>query len=272
MKENIVYYQKETEHVIIDSVPFKFEFASSLLDFLYLDLSGVDCLQRLIDAHIYFRMLDLRNSDIRETLSCAKKLQKFLETLFSDVFDILPENEPIQERMTKYLSAHKKNARFAFGQLTTGFAQVDDNVFAETLSPTNFEEIVEFFVREFIRRDLHFRRCKCCGKYFAMTVHANTEYCDRPFGNSGKTCRESGAIRIYRTKILADAIVIAFNRAYKKHFAWIRYKKITKEEFYEWSERARAARDKYTAIRDASDDDNVRIGALEDFEQWLRDN
>jgi hypothetical protein len=141
------------------------------------------------------------------------------------------------------------------------YEQVEPSVFAE-VHPKSVEEIVEFFVRECLRRGLWFRRCNSCGKYFALTGYSNTEYCDRLFGDSDKTCKEAGAVRLYRTKIIADPKIQAYNRAYKKRFAWIKYKKISKEAFYEWSERARVQRDRCLAGEIS----------LEELERWLKDS
>ena len=51
-----------------------------------------------------------------------------------------------------------------------------------------------------------------------------------------------------------------FRREYKKRFAWIKAERITKDEFYAWSEKAREKRDEC---------DQQKI-TLEEFEAWLR--
>jgi len=192
--------------------------------------------------------------------------------VFSDVFDVLPTEKSIQEKLMEYLSAGDDTFRFSFSALSTAYEQVEPGVFTEVLYPNSMEEIAEFFVRECIRRELRFRRCKSCGKFFALTGYANTEYCDRLFGDSSKTCKEAGAVRLYRTKVTADPVIQAYNKAYKKRFAWIKYKKITKEAFYEWSELARAERDKCLAKREATKDGDTKLRALEELEQWLKDS
>ena len=227
-----VYCTENAEHFISPDAVGTYDFAASLLDFLYLDLSGQT-------EHIYFDMLGLGTETER-----MAALQKKLETLFSAVFDVMPEGKRMPEKLAEYTAAHDASDRFSFSVLSTGYEQVERGAFTEILYPNSIEEIVEFFVREILQRELRFRRCKSCGKYFALTGYSNTEYCDRLFGGSGKTCKEAGAVRLYRTKITADPVVRAFNKEYKKRFAWIKYKKITNEAFYEWSERARVERDK----------------------------
>jgi len=263
-----IYCAKDTEYFILaDNANKQHPFAESLLDFLYLDLSRQDT-----TSHIYFAILvynQLSDAKKKRLLAAAASLQHRLETLFSDVFDVLPTEKPLQEKLTEYMSADDDTARFAFSAISTAYEQVESGIFTEVLYPNSMEEIVEFFVRECLRRELRFRRCKSCGKFFALTGYANTEYCDRLFGGSGKTCKEAGAVRLYRTKITADPVIQAYNKEYKKRFAWIKYKKITKEAFYEWSEQARAERDKCMAKREATNDGDTKLQALKELENWL---
>ena len=265
-----VYCTENEEHFISRDAVRTYDFAASLLDFLYLDLSQPDAL-----SHIFFSAFDiiqLSDTKKRRLITESTALQKKLETLFDHVFDVLPEGKRMPEKLAAYAAAHDDSDRFSFSVISTGYEQVERGAFTEILYPNSVEEIAEFFVREILRRDLRFRRCKSCGKYFALTGYANTEYCDRLFGGSGKTCKEAGAVRLYRTKITADPVVRAFNKEYKKRFAWIKYKKITKEAFYEWSERARIERDKCLAKRDATTDGDAKLRALEELEHWLRDS
>lgn len=104
------------------------------------------------------------------------------------------------------------------------------------------------------------RKCKSCGKYFSVTGYANTEYCDREFQNSGKSCKEVGAVWLLQNKLSTDPVHKAYSRAYKTHFARIKYGKITKEEFTICSEKAREMRDK-TLAGEIS---------LTNFGQWLK--
>lgn len=265
-----IYNTTDEEHFIHQKTARTNSFATSLLDFLYLNLSQPDAL-----THIFFSVFDIEQlSDEKKKRLIAEStaLQKKLGTLFSNIFDVMQDGKPMTEKLSEYFTAHNASDRFSFSVLSTGYEQVERGAFTEILYPNSVEEIVEFFVREVLRRELRFRRCKSCGKFFALTGYSNTEYCDRLFGDSGKTCKEAGAVRLYRTKITADPVVRAFNKEYKKRFAWIKYKKITKEAFYEWSERARIERDKCMAKREATTDGDTKLRALKELEQWLRDN
>ncbi len=255
-----IYFTKDEEHFVTNDAVLANPFATSLADFLYLDFSQDDAW-----SHTFFSGVDvdrLTAAKKKQLIAEATVLQKKLGTLFDAVFDAIHTEHTMQENLAWYLQARDIDPRFSFSDLTVRYERMQLNLFAEVLYPKSIEEIAEFFVRECLRRELRFRRCKSCGKYFALTGYSNTEYCDRLFGNSDKTCKEAGAVRLYRTKIIADPKIQAYNRAYKKRFAWIKYKKISKEAFYEWSERARVQRDRCLAGEIT----------LENLEKWLREN
>ena len=52
---------------------------------------------------------------------------------------------------------------------------------------------------------------------------------------------------------------MAYGKAYKKRFAWIKYGEITQEAFYEWSEQARK-------MREQCADGKI---SPEEFNEWL---
>ena len=73
----------------------------------------------------------------------------------------------------------------------------------------------------------------------------------------------SSIVPIYLKKVFADdPIFKAYRKEYKKRFAWIKAGRITDEQFYAWSEKAREEKKKC----------DREIISLEDFQQWLRDS
>ena len=74
--------------------------------------------------------------------------------------------------------------------------------------------------------------------------------------------REIGAFRQWTKKQTDDPIFKAYRKEYKKRFAWIKAGRITDEQFYAWSEKAREEKKKC----------DREIISLEDFQQWLRDS
>jgi hypothetical protein len=246
-----------------------------------------DDLDTLSKVHVYFEFLRLEwlnkleqaekkgFQDIVDLLPCKKlthlpinlaTIQRQLMALWNHVLDILSSDEPMQKKMADYYNPEKYRKPispevFEFQPLHTSFEAVNSTVFTEVLYPKSIYDIIDFFVRECIRREVRFRVCKYCNQFFALTGHANTEYCDRPLDSEGHTCKEMGALRLWEKKKAETPALKAYSKAYKKRFAWIKYGKITKEAFYEWSEEARKKRE--LCIKGGM--------TLEEFRAWLDD-
>ena len=175
-------------------------------------------------------------------------IQRELMALWNHVLDILTPDEPMQKKMADYYNPKRDRKLtepgvFEFKPLNINFEAVDKKTFTEILYPKSIYDIIDFFVRECIRQEMRFRVCKHCNKYFALTGHINTEYCDRPLDNEGHTCKEMGALRLWEKKKADTPALKAYSKEYKRRFAWIKYGRIPKEAFYEWAEEARKRRD-----------------------------
>ena len=90
----------------------------------------------------------------------------------------------------------------------------------------------------------------------------SAEYCERPVKYGEQRCREIGEFRQWTKKQTDDPIFKAYRKEYKKRFAWIKAGRITDEQFYAWSEKAREEKKKC----------DREIISLEEFQQWLRDS
>ena len=99
-----------------------------------------------------------------------------------------------------------------------------------------------FILAEYIRRDLRFRVCKFCGRYFGIMGNTRLEFCDRLIDGSTKTCKEMGSLRLYEKRKLEEPAIKEYKRSYKAHNARVRYGTMTKAEFTAWSKEARAKR------------------------------
>jgi hypothetical protein len=58
----------------------------------------------------------------------------------------------------------------------------------------------------------------------------NTEYCDRPIDDKGRTCKDMGAINVWTEKRKDDEVFKVYRREYKKRFGWIKAGKIEQDE------------------------------------------
>ena len=131
--------------------------------------------------------------------------------------------------------------------------------FADTLNTERAEDFTQFILAEYIRRDLRFRVCKFCGRYFGIMGNTRLEFCDRLIDGSAKTCKEMGSLRLYEKRKLEEPAIKEYKRSYKAHNARIRYGLMTREEFNTWSQEARRKRDDCVAGK----------LSLEEFVAWL---
>jgi len=218
----------------------------------YFELARIEWDQRLekVADQSYNEIFNLLPyKKITHIPSDIQTMQSQIKSLLLSVLDILSPDEPVQKKMVDYIHEIRQTygvniSVFEFTGLATTFEQVDPAHCTEVLRPKNVHEIVEFFLRACVQREQRFRVCKNCRKYFALSGYTNTEYCDRFYGDTGKTCKEIGALNTWQKKRTENPVVNAYSKAYKKRFAWIKYHKTTKEAFYEWSEQARDLRDK----------------------------
>jgi hypothetical protein len=129
----------------------------------------------------------------------------------------------------------------------------------EVLYPDTVIDLHKFIMAQYLQMNIKFKTCKSCSSYFAVMGNSKAEYCNRLMAGSEKTCRQAGSMRIYQSKKLKDPINQAYTKAYKTRNARIRYGRMTREEFENWSAEAREYRDKCLA------------GLLDfsEFEKWL---
>lgn len=111
-----------------------------------------------------------------------------------------------------------------------------------------YRHVGDFMFAEFsdlLRGKLAIKKCINCGRFFVMNSHYSTDYCNNTApGETTKTCREIGAQNTYREKVKQDPILLAYQRAYKTHYARITSGKLSKAQFLSWLDYANELRDK----------------------------
>lgn len=172
------------------------------------------------------------------------------------------EQFPVLSFSKVTLSCQVKGAGgfFPYDDWLTATQKTDyQDTITELLETESPEEYVNFILYRYITENLRFRVCKYCGRYFGIMGNSKVEYCDRLIEGSTKTCRETGAFRIYTARRMEDPAVREYKRSYKAHNARIRYGLMTREEFSAWSQEARKKRDLCVAGK----------LSLDDFVSWL---
>lgn len=241
-------------------------------------------LDTIAPQHIYFELLRLEWQDRLERLkwrgdetpsqllprkelthipATVSTMQEQIKTLFTYVLDLdTSPREPVQKKMVRYYNYRGEDqlSTFQFQPQSMSFEVIDRQTFTEVLYPKNIYDIIDYFVRECVKREQPVRICKNCKRYFAISGRISAEYCDRPIDDKGRTCKDMGAINLWNEKRKDDDIFKVYRREYKKRFGWIKAGKIEQEEFYAWSEKAREEKTRC---------DNGEI-SLQEFTEWLK--
>lgn len=121
----------------------------------------------------------------------------------------------------------------------------------------NTEEQIRFELFKVIQNNFTINKCENCGRLFIPITTSNNQnqkgrndqkYCNNLYLDTGKTCREIGALNKQKEKVQNSAILKEYNREYKRmHGLHYNHTKEFKEkQFKEWSKKARKLRDSYT--------------------------
>lgn len=121
----------------------------------------------------------------------------------------------------------------------------------------NTEEQIRFELFKVIQNNFTINKCENCGRLFIPTTTSNNpnqkgrndqKYCNNLHLDTGKICKEIGAIYKQKEKVQKSSILKEYNREYKRmHGLHYNHTKEFKEkQFKEWSKRARRLRDTYT--------------------------
>ena len=201
------------------------------------ELLRLDWLERLdmVDSTAPGDFQDLLpHKKISHLCSSIDTMQKQIKGLIAQVLDMDGEKKPVSEKMVAYYNTEGGDTlnTFRFQPQTMSFEVIDHKVFAEVLYPRDIYELIDFYVRECVKREVRMRVCKNCLRYFVVTGKASTEYCGRICDSKGRTCREMGAINTWTQRKQGDDVFKEYRREYKKRFARINAGKLTKSAFY----------------------------------------
>ena len=206
----------------------------------------------------------LPHKKLSHLCSSIDTMQKQIKGLIAQALDMDGEKKSVSEKMVAYYNAEGNDTlyTFQFQPQPVNFEVIDRRIFAEVLYPRDIYDLIDFHVRECVKREVKMRVCKNCLRYFAVTGKASMEYCDRICDSKGRTCREIGAINTWTQRKQSDEVFKEYRREYKKRFARINAGRLTKSAFYAWSEEARKRKE---------DCDNGVISP-EEFSRWLKES
>ncbi len=121
----------------------------------------------------------------------------------------------------------------------------DENGKAALFERMTFTRLLDFLYTDFFKGILKScvpKQCKLCGQYFLLEKGFHYEYCDGVF-EGGQTCREIGATRSFKEKTESNDVWKLHQRAYKKYYARVLKKTMSKPEFTAWADFAERLRD-----------------------------
>lgn len=114
----------------------------------------------------------------------------------------------------------------------------------------NTEEQIRFELFKVIENNFIIKQCANCQNLF-IPEKSDKQYCDRLYKDTGKTCKEIGAINKHKEKIANSKIYQEYNREYKRmhglHYNHL--KEFKEKQFKEWSKKAIELRNTYTDDR-----------------------
>lgn len=231
------------------------------------ELLRLDWLERLdmVDSTAPGDFQDLLpHKKISHLCSSIDTMQKQIKGLIAQVLDMDGEKKFVSEKMVAYYNAEGGDTlnTFQFQPQTMNFEVINHKIFAEVLYPRDIYDLIDFHVRECVKREVKMRVCKNCLRYFAVTGKASTEYCGRVCDSKGRTCREMGAIHTWTQRKQGDEVFKEYRREYKKRFARINAGRLTKSAFYAWSEEARRRKE----------DCDGGVISPEEFSRWLKES
>ena len=118
------------------------------------------------------------------------------------------------------------------------------------------EEQIRFELFKVIQNNFVINKCENCGRLFIPITSSNNpnqkgrndqKYCNTPYLDTGKTCKEIGATNKYKEKVEDSVILKEYKKEYKKIYGrhYAHPKEFKEKQFKEWSQKAIELRDSY---------------------------
>lgn len=160
---------------------------------------------------------------------------------------------------TKYIIAKPlapKEKRLSLEETISLIKERNLNV-EEVFELNNIEEQIRFEIFKIIQNNFTINKCENCGKLFIPITSSKNpyqkgrndqKYCNNLYKDTGKTCKEIGALAKHKEKIEESLILKEYTREYKRMHGlhYNHQKKFTENKFKEWSKKASKLRDTYT--------------------------
>lgn len=134
---------------------------------------------------------------------------------------------------------------------------------AEIVEKMYFDRLIDFAYVELMKgmqKGFLPKRCPNCGRWFVQEPGMDFNYCANPAPQDpSKLCRDIGATNNFLDKKKNHEIWNIHQRAYRKYYARMKKKNMTKDAFFTWAEEAAELRDELLPKYDAANPEERTI-------------
>ena len=127
------------------------------------------------------------------------------------------------------------------------YAVIENGEGSEIVEKMYFDRLLDFVYVELMKglqKGFVPKRCPNCGRWFVQEPGMDYNYCANPAPQDpAKLCRDIGATNNFLDKKKNHEIWNVHQKAYRKYYARMLKKTMTKEAFFAWAEEAAALRD-----------------------------
>ena len=223
------------------------------------ELASVHIYFQLLYVHCYYRQTAMFIQNDRGSAEDAQMLdelrqlpeqlplyQQQIQRFFELVLDVdSAGREPQAQAAKNYIYDMPRDSDlFSFRPIPLSFEPVEPGRCSPVLYSSSIRDMIDYSLRSCVERNITVRRCKNCGRWFPQTGRVSAEYCERPVPKDQQRCRDIGALKQWTLRQAGNDTFKAYRKEYKRRFAWIKAGRITDQQFYDWSEQARAEKKK----------------------------
>ena len=278
-----------------DMIEFDFSIISEFLNDIRTAMEAKEDSNKLIRL-IYMHMYTVCSYNSNDVFETNLYVMPLYAEMINMVLDYRSGKKPNYRDVEQKIDFYKKkteNFRYLCERILTpslkkdplAFYLDDDNVNRPSstysgktiiydLKFENYQKICEYFFPETLddffgycvcktlTTRKRFIKCHYCGRYFAYTTNGKTKYCSRMVADKGFPCNEIGRSLRYTADINASEAKTMYRKYYRKVNYHVNAGNLSRDAFEEWAVKARTLRDKTEGGK----------MALEDFENWLKNN
>ncbi|MDR0571124.1 MAG: DUF6076 domain-containing protein [Clostridiales Family XIII bacterium] len=205
-------------------------------------LAGINPVIRSVRRYYdLMKALDLIDVSYRQLIKILHSKNADYATILSGFDNLLcnnptPENDFFADKTTVTITYETHSD-------ISGKPEVFEKMAFKSLGDFIFVEVFKSVMRGSAPK-----KCKNCGRYFLLEKGYYYEFCEGAAPDEdGKTCRDVGATKSFRDKVKNNPIWEAHQRAYKKYYARILKKTMSKPDFNDWAGAAGKIRDRALA-------------------------